>query len=390
MGLLIFYLLLAIVVSFLCSILEAVILSITPSYVESIAKKKPIVSQELRQLKANIDKPLAAILSLNTIAHTIGAAGVGAQAALVFENVSVGLISGVLTILILIFSEIIPKTLGARYYRQLSSFTAKTLKGLVILMYPLVLLAKYITKLISPHQDTVIISREEFSAMADIGHKEGVFAESELRVIKNMIAFREIKVHDIMTPRTVVVAANDYLNMQDIYNDRKFFRFTRIPIYHEHRDNVIGYIHKHEVLEMLAKDQHKLPVKEIVRDLLLVPESLTIPQLFEKLMEIREHIALVVDEYGGMAGVVTLEDVMETLLGVEIVDEFDNIQDMQEYARSKWKSRAEAHGLELDSLDLDSSVEQFATPDGIRSERKSVSKEENKIPETDKQQKGYK
>lgn len=373
MWLLTFYLLLALAVSFLCSILEAVMLSITPSYVESIAEKKPKTSRELRLLKDNIDKPLAAILSLNTIAHTVGAAGVGAQAVLVFNNVSVGVVSGILTILILIFSEIIPKTLGAKYYRQLAPFTARVLKILVMVMYPLVLLAKYITKLIAPHQHGMAVSREELSAMADIGHQEGVFEESEMRIIKNLIAFREIVVADIMTPRTVVLAAKDYLTMQDLYNNRStYLRFSRIPVYHNHRDNVIGYIHKHDLLEMMAKDQHKLPVKEIMRDMLLVPDHLPIPRLFEKLMESREQIALVVDQYGGMAGVVTMEDVLETLLGVEIVDEFDSASDMQEYARRKWKARASAHGLEVEKPDVDPKAEQYATTDGIRTEKKET------------------
>lgn len=345
MTLLIFYLLLAIVVSFLCSILEASLLSFTPSYIESLSEEKPALSQDLRKLKDKIDQPLAAILSLNTIAHTVGAAGVGAQAAVVFSSVGTGIISGILTLLILVFSEIIPKTLGAKYWRQLAFFTTKTLKVLIWMMYPLVLLSNGITKLLGGSAHGMVVSREELSAMADIGHKEGVFAESEMRIIKNLVAFRNIQVRDVMTPRTVVVAAESSLSLKEIYEDKKFLRFSRIPVFSESRDNILGYIHKHELLEKLADDHHDMPVKNIVREMLIVSEELSIPKAFELLMGKREHIALAIDEYGGMVGVVTVEDVLETLLGMEIVDEFDSSHDMQEYARQKWRDRAKALGI---------------------------------------------
>lgn len=340
MTLLIFYLLLAIVVSFLCSILEASLLSFTPSYIESLSEEKPSLSKDLHKLKDRIDQPLAAILSLNTIAHTVGAAGVGAQAAIVFDNISTGVISGILTLLILIFSELIPKSLGAKYWRQLAFFTAKTLKVLIWIMYPLVLLSNGITRLMGGSAHGMVVSRAELSAMADIGHQEGVFAENETRIIKNLIAFQDILVRDIMTPRTVVVMANCSLSLEEIFQDKKMLRFSRIPVFSKERDNVIGYMHKHELLEKLAMDQHRLQVKEIVRNMHIVPQMLSIPKLFQQLMEKREHIALAVDEYGGVTGVVTVEDVLETLLGVEIVDEFDSSHDMQEYARQKWRKRA--------------------------------------------------
>lgn len=216
MGLLIFYLLLAILFSFLCSILEAVLLSITPSYVQSLSEKNPKLSKQLQELKEKIDRPLAAILSLNTIAHTIGAAGVGAQAVIVFEDISVGVVSAVLTILILVFSEIIPKTLGAQYWRSLAPFTAKALKFLILVLYPFVLLSKWITSLISREEKEAEVSRAEFSAMADLGLREGVFKESEMRVIKNLIAFKDIKARNIMTPRTVVVGVSENVALKNV------------------------------------------------------------------------------------------------------------------------------------------------------------------------------
>jgi CBS domain containing-hemolysin-like protein len=351
MGLLVFYLLLALLVSFLCSILEASLLSFTPSYIESLNEEKPALSRELRTLKDNVDKPLAAILSLNTIAHTVGAAGVGAQAALVYQNVSTGVISGILTIAILVFSEIIPKSLGAKYWRQLAFFTAKTLKIMIWVMYPLVLLSSVITRMMGGSAHGMVVSREELSAMADIGHQEGVFAENEMRIIKNLIAFQNVQVRDVMTPRTVVVMTSSQLSLKEVYANKQLLRFSRIPVFTEERDNVIGYFHKHELLEKLADDQHHLQVREIVRSMMIVPDRLSIPVVFEQLMEKREHIALAVDEYGGLTGVVTIEDIMETLLGIEIVDEFDSSRDMQEYARQKWQERARALGILTDQED---------------------------------------
>ena len=345
MALLIFYLLLAVVVSFLCSILEASLLSFTPSYVESLREEKPELSRQLADLKAHVDKPLAAILSLNTIAHTVGAAGVGAQAALVFESISTGVISGILTLVILVFSEIIPKTLGAKYWRQLDFFTTKTLRVLIWGLYPFVLLSNLVTRLIGGQAHGMAVSRDELSAMADIGHKEGVFAENEMQVIKNLMDFHEVQVRDVMTPRTVVRMVESSLTLEEVYQDKSLLRFSRLPVYAENPDHILGYMHKHELLENIADDQHQLRVKDIVRDLPLVSHELTIPKLFEMLLTRREHMALVVDEYGGVVGVVTVEDVLETLLGLEIVDEFDSSKDMQEYARQKWQKRAKDLGI---------------------------------------------
>lgn len=320
-------------------------LSFTPSYVESLREDKPELSRQLAELKGHVDKPLAAILTLNTIAHTVGAAGVGAQAALVFESISTGVISAILTLVILVFSEIIPKTLGAKYWRQLSFFTTKTLRILIWALYPFVLLSNLITKLVGGKAHGMVVSRDELSAMADIGHKEGVFAKNEMQVIKNLMDFHDVQVRDIMTPRTVVAMVKSSLTLNEVYQDKRLLRFSRIPVYDENPDNILGYMHKHELLEKLAEDQHDLWVKDIVRDLLLVPYDLSIPKLFERLVTKREHMALVIDEYGGMVGVVTVEDILETLLGVEIVDEFDSSKDMQEYARQKWKERAKSLGI---------------------------------------------
>ena len=346
MGLLILYLSLAILVSFLCSILEAVLLSTTPSYVESLKQQgSGTLGKKLEKLKNNIDRPLAAILSFNTIAHTVGAAGVGAQAAKIWGDNYLGLISAILTLLILVFSEIIPKTIGANYWRTLTGFTTNTLKILIYLMYPLVLLSQHISKLLSRDKQTSSVSRAEVSAMADIGHKEGVFEEMESKIIKNLIRLRKIMVQDIMTPRTVMVMVQEDQPLKEFINNEAYGKISRIPVYQENWDDITGYVHKHDVLKKLAEDQHHVLLKDIKREIPMVSHTMRLPQLLDKLIVNKDHIALVTDHYGGVAGLVTLEDVIETLLGIEIVDEFDSEKDMQVFAREKWRNRAIKLGL---------------------------------------------
>ena len=345
MALLIFYVLLALGVSFLCSIMEAVLLSVTPSYMAALDQEGQPAAGTLRDLKTDIDRPLAAILSLNTIAHTVGAAGAGAQAALVFGDAYVGVISAVLTLLILVISEIIPKTLGAVYWRKMAPAIGRILIPTIWHMWPLVKLSKGLTRLLSRKKRKVSVSREEFSALADLGHQEGVFEESESRILKNLLRFHSLRVRDIMTPRTVVFTLPETKTVGEVVQAYSEFRFSRIPIYREMRDNVTGYVLKDEVLLRAAQGQDDQPLSELSREMLVVPEALPLPELFERLLDRLEHIALVVDEYGGMAGVVSMEDVVETLLGMEIVDEVDSVKDMQEMARQQWIKRARRLGL---------------------------------------------
>ncbi|EAY29668.1 CNNM domain-containing protein [Microscilla marina] len=348
MLLLIFYLCLAILVSFLCSVLEAVLLSITPSYAASLAQKGSRLGVKVKELKQNVDKPLSAILSLNTIAHTIGAAGVGAQASLVFGAEYLGYVSGVLTLLILILSEIIPKSIGAAYWKQLTPFTVNVLNVITKVLYPLVLISQVITKWLASSKEEASITRGELAVMTDIGEKEGVFQEGESRVIKNMLRFNSILVKDVMTPRTVVLAADENLTVQELFDDKKFLRVSRIPIYQQNIDQVVGFIHKHDLLDKMASDERNVPLSAIKRKIMIIPEETRIPALFEQFLKKREHIALSVDQYGGMSGIVTMEDVLETLLGLEIVDEFDSTQDMQALAREQWKARASKLGFPPD------------------------------------------
>ncbi len=345
MALLVFYLLLALVVSFFCSILEAVLLSVTPSFIQSKLADGKKWAEQLLVFKKDIDQPLAAILSLNTISHTVGAAGVGAQAGVVFQNVSVGIISGILTLLILIFSELIPKTLGASYWKQLAFFTTKSLQILKWIMYPFLLVSRAITKLFKTGNDPSV-ERSEVIALAEIGAREGVFTTEETRILKNLVNLRKVSVRDIMTPRTVMVVASEKSTVQEFVDNQDFKRFSRIPIYENSKDNITGFVHKSDVLETMRTEETALALKEIAREIPVISHEDSIYKTYKFLTDQNAHIALVVEEFGGTAGLVTMEDVLETLLGLEITDEFDQLEDMREYARDRWKKRAARLGIE--------------------------------------------
>ena len=345
MTLLFVYLFLALGISFLCSILEAVLLSVNPSYIAVLENDGRQSAKLLRKLKDDIDRPLSAILSLNTIAHTVGAAGVGAQAQMVFGSSYVGITSAILTLLILFVSEIIPKTLGATYWKTLAPVAARMLRWMIWILYPFVVLSMMITRLLSDDDDKPTFSREEFSAMADRGVEEGVFEKEESDILKNLVRFNSLRVKDIMTPRVVVLSFHEETSVSDIFEKHEDLRFSRLPVYGEKEDDITGYVLKNDLLIKVAQDQHGVQLKELKRDILILPETIALQTLFEQLLENQEHIAVAVDEYGGFSGVVSMEDVVETLLGMEIVDEVDAIEDMQKQARKNWRQRAQKLGI---------------------------------------------
>lgn len=357
-GLLVLYVLLALGISFLCSTLEAVLLSVTPSYVAALEQEGHATAERLDELKADVERPLAAILSLNTIANTAGATAAGAQAAAVFGSSIVGVFSAVLTLLILIFSEIIPKTLGALYWRQLAPPLTRVLFGVIWLMWPLVKLSRGITYLISRGKDEeASVSREEFTAMAELGEEAGVFEEEESRILKNLFRFSSLRVKDIMTPRTVIKALPEDQTVEEVVDAHDEFRFSRIPVFTKNRDDITGYVLKDQILLKAAQEEDHISLHDLKREILGVPETLLLPEFFERLVDSYEHIALVVDEYGGTAGIVTMEDVVETLLGMEIVDEVDSAEDMQALARQQWFKRA--HRLNLIPDDMDEAPDEL-------------------------------
>jgi CBS domain containing-hemolysin-like protein len=291
----------------------------------------------LKNLKGKIDRPLSAILTINTVAHTVGAAGVGAQAVSVFGEIYFGLISAILTILILFFSEIIPKTIGAVYWRKLALPTAIVIMGMIYLSYPFVIISEFITKIISKNKKSQTISREEVVALAHIGKKEGVLKESESKIIDNLIKLSTLKVRVIMTPRTVVVSAPEDISLDKFIKRSEYMKYSRIPVYSGNIDNVTGYVLKSDVLEKLAKENRNQGLKAVKRPIIIFYESFSIPKLFEELIMKKEHMALIIDEHGGMQGIATMEDIIETILGLEIMDEKDIEANMQELAKKKWE-----------------------------------------------------
>ncbi|MCF8142562.1 MAG: hemolysin family protein [Deltaproteobacteria bacterium] len=342
---LLFYLFLALGISFFCSILEAVILSVTPSYVEALEQRSPAIGSKLRQLKLNIDRPLAGILSLNTIAHTVGAAGVGAQSLLVFGSGYVALSSAILTFLILILSEIIPKTLGALYWKQLAPLAVRTLPFLIWSVYPLVLLSKKIAGWLSSGKRGPVVSREELHAMTDLARKLGLFSRQESRILKNLLLVGTLKVRDVMTPRPVLFILPSGMTVGEVITQYPKIRFSRIPIYDGDPENIHSFVLTNDVILEVSKDRPHTPLASLGRNIKMVPETMPLILIFEQFLSEGEYVAMVVDEYGGIEGIVTMEDVMETLLGIEVVDESDVEPDMQALARRQWTKRARALGI---------------------------------------------
>ena len=347
MFLLVVYVLVALLFSFLCSIAEAVLLSVRTAYIVVLEQSGHRSGALLRQLKAEIDRPLAAILTLNTIAHTVGAAGAGAQAAAVFGSAYLGVASAVLTLLILVFSEIIPKTLGARYWRRLAPATAHGLRVLIWLLYPFVLLAEWFTRRIGGDPGPSL-SRGEFAALAVEGSRDGQLREHESRILQNMLRLRETRVAAAMTPRTVVFSLPETLSVDEYFRAHGDVLFSRMPIYRDEPEHVTGFVLRGDLLLAQAQGRGAERIAAFRRDIEVIPEGTSLERAFERFLEERTHIMLVVDEYGGMEGILTLEDVLETLLGSEIVDELDAAADMQEVARRMWRRRARRMGLRLE------------------------------------------
>ena len=321
MGLILLYFLGALSLSFLCSVLEAVLLSTPMSYISMRENQGSKTATLMKQYKNNVDRPVGAILSLNTIAHTIGSAGVGAESIKIFGEQYFGLISAILTLLILVLSEIIPKTIGASYWRSLAMPSTRIIRVLILITYPLVLLSELITKVFTPRGNQASMSREEVSAMVDVGTTEGIFRESESKLIKSCIALSGVKARQIMTPSIVVESACQDLTVKD-FQAKQSWSFSRIPVYAGDKDYITGYVLKDAVLKLLSEDQFHVKLSDLKRPILTFREEESVFQIWEKMLEKREHISVIIDEYGGLRGLVTMEDIIEEIVG-EINDEYD-------------------------------------------------------------------
>ena len=335
---LLLYLLGAMAISFLCSLLESVLMSTPISYITMREDEGDANARLFMKMKLDPDRPLTAILSLNTIANTIGAAGVGQQATLLFGSHWFGLVSAIMTLLILIFSEIIPKTIGTSHWKDML-WLSRVMKFLTWILWPLVWLVGLLRKSISDDEPDTAISREEVSAMANIGEEEGVIDNSENKVIQNIIKLDNIKAYDVMTPRVVAAIAPESMTLKTFYKQEELSHNSRIPVYADSPEFITGYVLRYDVLEQLAEDKFDIRLGTIKRQIAAFHEETSVSDIWESLLNTKDQIALIIDDYGCFQGIITLEDIIETILGMEIIDENDTVTDMQQYARERWLKR---------------------------------------------------
>jgi CBS domain containing-hemolysin-like protein len=353
-ALLALYILIALGISFACSIAEAVLLSITPSYIEGMRDTQPKRASLLKRLRQeNVDRSLAAILTLNTIAHTAGAIGAGAQATLVFGSAWTGAFSAVMTLAILFLSEIVPKTIGTVYWRTLVDPTAVFIRVLMVILYPLVWVSEWITRLIARGRDVHVFSRQEFIAMADVCEESGHIDVHESRIFRNLFKLESLRARDVMTPRTVVMAFPESLTVTDVLSGGQPIRHSRLPVFRGDIDHVTGFVLKDDILLAEAQDSGDRRLVSLKRDMVAVPAAMPLLRVLELFLKERHHIALVVDEYGGTSGLVTLEDMVEMLLGAEIVDESDSVEDLQLLARRLGEERSISPGPDAPADEAD-------------------------------------
>lgn len=339
MALLLVFLLGSITISFLCSVLEATLLSTPLSYITMREEEGFKSATRFKEYKTDTSRPIAAILSLNTIAHTVGAAGVGSQVTQLFGNEWFGVCSAITTILILVFSEIIPKNIGTNYWKRMMGFTEVTIRVIIFCMYPFVLLAGGLSKLVSPKNQEAAVSRGEVSAIANVGEDEGVIDEDENKIIQNVIRLDNVKAYDVMTPRIVAATAPESMTLKEFYDHEEYGHFSRIPVYTETPENISGFVLRSEVLEDLAEDKFQETLGSMRRDIHLYNEEQSISEIWESMLKHKEQIAIIIDEYGTFQGILTLEDIIETIFGLEIMDESDEVTDMQQLARERWERR---------------------------------------------------
>ena len=344
MALLFTYFFLAVVVSFCCSVMEAVMLSTTSVYVRAVIKKRKAYGHLLKSLKSQVNRPLSAILTLNTFANMVGAAGVGAQVHTLYGSAYVTVASLVLTLVILVLSEIIPKTIGANYWRTLAPIVVYLVSTLIFALYPAVWFSEKLNRLLL-RKKTTSITREDMIVTAEMGASEGTIGQKESRVIKNLLMLDTLKVSEIMTPRAVILAFDKKLKIKEAMEKNQPIRFSRVPLYEGSLDQIVGFIHRYKILEAYSHDLFDISLEEYMKPIHSIPDQISVAAALDQLIKRKEHIFIAVDSYGVLTGLVTLEDAIETLLGVEIVDEFDSVEDMRQYALEKWQMRKKTIGL---------------------------------------------
>ena len=333
----------AMAISFLCSILEASLMSTPISYVTMREEDGYKPASRFKQYKQDSSRPIAAILSLNTIANTIGAAGVGQQANILFGSHWFALVSIIVTILILVFSEIIPKTIGATRWKSLMGFTTACISFLIFIMYPIVVCIEWLQKRITPKDSPdTSVSRDEVSAMANVAEEEGDLEEDENAIIQNLINMDDVTAADVMTPRVVAHIAPERMTIKTFYRDKRYLHHSRIPVFADNDEYITGYILRMEALQPMAEDKYDVTLGEIKREIASFNEDTPLDEIWDEMLRKDEQISVIINEYGSFQGILTLEDVIETLLGSEIVDEYDTVRDMQQLALDKWKKRRDS------------------------------------------------
>ena len=333
----------AMAISFLCSILEASLMSTPISYVTMREEEGYKPASKFKVYKQDSSRPIAAIPSLNTIANTIGAAGVGQQANILFGSHWFALVSVIVTILILVFSEIIPKTIGATRWKSLMGFTTACISFLIFIMYPIVVCIEWLQMHITPKDSTdTTVSRDEVSAMANVAEEEGDLEEDENAIIQNLINMDDVTAADVMTPRVVAHIAPERMTIKTFYRDKRYLHHSRIPVFADNDEYITGYILRMEALQLMAEDKYDVTLGEIKREIASFNEDTPLDEIWDEMLRKDEQISVVINEYGSFQGILTLEDVIETLLGSEIVDEYDTVRDMQQLALDKWKKRRDS------------------------------------------------
>jgi CBS domain containing-hemolysin-like protein len=337
------YFFLVLGVSFLCSLLESVLLSMSRTFISVLIKDHPTSGRMLEKLKENINRPLAAILSLNTIANTVGAASVGAVTYDLLGNKWVAIMSGILTLSILIFSEIIPKTIGAHYWKSLAVPSGYMIRGMMVLMYPFVVLLEVLSNWLKPSKKQDLVTKEDVIAMAEIGEDEGTIEEDESTIIENLLRLDNITAEDVLTPRSVVYALQKDLTVRQALDEHENIIFSRIPVYNTDLDDISGLVRRDNLLKSKAEDQFDITMEELSEPVHVVNEKESVGHILDEFVRRREHLFIVKDEFGQFEGIITLEDAIETLLGVEIVDETDSVVDMRKLAEAKGRNQKSSH-----------------------------------------------
>lgn len=345
------YLFIALFFSFLCSIAESVLLSISSVHIALLEKEGHKAGPILHQLKSDINKPLAAILTLNTVAHTVGAAGVGAQASEVFGDSSLGIVSAILTLLILFFSEIIPKTLGASHWKKLAPATAHGLKFMVWLFMPVIKISELVTRSMTKSDEKQGYSRNEFSIMAQLSAQHGHINKEEAEILQNLLLLQDLKIKDVMTPSTVIFSDSQNLRVEEFFHKHQKVRFSRILIYNRHIDDIVGFVLRTDLLLAQARGNKDETLKNYSREMPTLLETMSLSHAMKEMLAANTQLMLIVNEYGTVRGILTLEDLLETLIGKEIIDEGDKEADMQKLAKRLWKAKVKKYGYDAHDQD---------------------------------------